>query len=243
MSGTPAGGEQRATYRRVVAIDGPAGAGKSTVARLVAAAVGLAMLDTGALYRCVAWAALRAGVDPADTDAVAAIARRAVIEQRGEAWFVDNEDVSAAIRGPEVTAAVSTVAAHPEVRSQLVLLQRAWLDAHGGGVLEGRDIGSVVVPDALLKVFLDADPTARASRRALEDAQRAGRAQPSTDDVRVQLDAIGERDKRDSSRRVAPLTRAVGATVVDTTALTIDEVVANIVELWRAAVERETMRP
>ena len=153
---------------RVVAIDGPAGSGKSTVARSLAERLGLRYLDTGAMYRAVTFAALRRNIDPADGEPVAALARRVDLDVTLEYVRVDGVDATIEIRGPEVTRAVSTVAANADVRSELVARQRDWAAKHGGGVIEGRDIGSVVFPDAELKVYLDARPEVRAARRSKE---------------------------------------------------------------------------
>src|SRR5262245_30770416 len=141
---------------RVVAIDGPSGSGKSTIARGVACALGLEVLDTGAMYRAVAVAALEHGVRLDDEQACAALARDHEIAVEAGVTTIDGRDVSTDIRGPEATTAVSTVAAHPAVRSVLVAQQRAWVERHAGGVVEGRDIGTVVFPNAPLKVFLTA---------------------------------------------------------------------------------------
>ena len=211
---------------RVVAIDGPAGSGKSTVARGVAAALGLPTLDTGAMYRAVALAALEAQVDLADADAVAQIARDARIEIEGVTTRLDGRDVSAEIRGPEVTDAVSQVSAHPPVRSVLVDRQRAWVDQHGGGVVEGRDIGTVVLTDAPLKVFITARDDVRAARRQRDEtaAQRA----VAVDDVRSSLD---RRDRADGTlgRATRPEDAAPGAIVVDTSDVTAERVIADVV--------------
>ncbi len=158
---------------KVIAIDGPAGSGKSTVARGVATALGLPTLDTGAMYRATALAALDAGVDLDDADAVAAVARTADITVERGVTTLDGTDVSGEIRGPRVTGAVSQVSSHPSVRAVLVDRQRAWVRQHGGGVVEGRDIGTVVLPDAPLKVFITARDDVRAARRR---ARRGGRA-------------------------------------------------------------------
>src|SRR5438270_12789875 len=149
---------------RVVAIDGPAGSGKSTVARAVASRLGIAYLDTGAMYRSVAFAAIQRGVDPADGEALAKVASGLDI-RLGDRVFVDGVDATAPIRSPEVTAVGSAVAAHPPVRAEMVHRQRRWAAAHGGGVAEGRDIGTVVFPDADVKVFLTATEDERARRR------------------------------------------------------------------------------
>lgn len=199
----------------VIAIDGPAGSGKSTVARAVAQRLGLGYLDTGAMYRSVAFAALDRGVDPADATAVAQLAMALDIEV-ADRVLVDGKDATQAIRGPEVTQAVSIVAANPEVRREMVRRQRKWASDHDGGVVEGRDIGSVVFPEAVLKVYLTASDAARAARRSKEVG--------AIDESQVAAD-IARRDHLDSTRAVSPLSVADGATVIDTTGRTIDEVV------------------
>jgi cytidylate kinase len=197
----------------LVAIDGPAGAGKSTVARAAAEALGFTYLDTGAMYRCVALARLRdPGADPA-----------ALAIGVGEAVTLAGEDVSEAIRAPEVTAEASRVAADPAVRAALVARQRE-LIAGGDWVAEGRDIGTVVAPDAELKVFLDATPQERARRRAAQTGRPAA-------DVLAEQE---ERDARDREREHAPLTAAPDAVILDTTGLTLSEVVDRIVHLATA---------
>ena len=212
----------------VVAIDGPSGAGKSTVARQVAAALGLKVLDTGAMYRAVTLAVLDAGVDPADGEACAAVAAGVGIDQRGERTLLDGRDVSVEIRSPAVNAAVSTVSAHAAVRRVLVDHQRAWVAAHGGGVVEGRDIGSVVFPDALVKVFLTASPDERARRRRDEGDPDAA---VSVEAVR---DDLGRRDHLDSTRATSPLVAAADAIRIDTTGRTVAAVVDGIVGQVRA---------
>lgn len=201
----------------IVAVDGPAGSGKSTVARAVAVKLGLCYLDTGAMYRSVAYAALVAGVDAADTDAMADLAGRTQIEV-GERVLVDGQDATKVIRSPEVTRAVTAAAANPRVRQEMVSRQRAWAEEHGGGVVEGRDIGSVVFPEARLKVFLTASPEERARRRAAE----AGAA-VATD--------IARRDEADSTREHSPLTAADDAITIDTTGREIEDVVDEILGL------------
>lgn len=212
---------------RIVAIDGPAGAGKSTVSRAVAGRLGLTYLDTGAMYRAVTCAVLRAGIDPTDSAAVAAVAADAVIVIRADRVVLDGVDVTAEIRSPQVTAAVSAVAAIPAVRAELVRRQRAWALAMGGGVMEGRDIGTVVFPDAPLKVFLTASPLERARRRAAEVGG----------DVDEIAAAIERRDHLDSSRAASPLRAADGSRLVDTDGRTIDEVVEAIVALFGSEIE------
>jgi cytidylate kinase len=203
---------------RVIAIDGPAGSGKSTVARALAAELGLDYLDTGAMYRSVAFAALRRGVDPADVEPVARVARNVELEV-ADRVLVDGVDATVEIRGPEVTRAVSAVAANPEVRHQMVLRQREWANERGGGVIEGRDIGSVVFPDAVLKVYLTASDEERARRRSKEVTD--------LDYDTVAAD-IARRDTVDSTRAASPLTVADGATVIDTTGRSVDDIVADI---------------
>jgi cytidylate kinase len=206
---------------RVIAIDGPAGAGKSTVARALAARLGLEYLDTGAMYRAVTLAALRRGIDPADADRVAELARQIQLEVGDHGVFFDGEDATKEIRTREVTAAVSAVAANSRVRAELVERQRQWARARGGGVLEGRDIGSVVFPDAELKLHLTASPRVRAERRWAE-------AGGDVDEIEA---AIARRDRYDSSRAHGPLIEADGSVVVDTTGLSIDEVLERIEQL------------
>ena len=206
----------------VVAIDGPAGAGKSTVGRAVAERLGVGYLDTGAMYRGVTFAALRRGVDPSSEAEVAGLAHE--IDLRVEdadgatRVEVDGVDATTEIRGREVTGAVSAVASNSAVRAELVERQRRWVAEHGGGVVEGRDIGSVVFPDADLKLYVTASARVRAERRV---AELGG----DVDEVEA---SIVERDRKDSSRADSPLVEASGARVVDTTGLTIDEVVEEI---------------
>jgi cytidylate kinase len=206
---------------RVIAIDGPAGAGKSTVARRVAIATGLPFLDTGAMYRCVALVALRTGVAASDSDAVAGIARSISIEVRDGVTTIDGEDVSSDIRTADVNSVVSVIATNSAVREVMREAQRRWARAVGGGVVEGRDIGTVVFPDATLKVFLTASPEVRAERRVAE----------SGGDVAEVARSIAERDHIDSTREDSPLRPAPGAAVVDSSGLPVDDVVAEIVRL------------
>lgn len=196
---------------RLVAIDGPAGSGKSTISRSLATRLGIARLDTGAMYRAVAWAALARGVDPADEAPVAAIARAARIEVGPSEVRIDGTVVTDAIRQPGVNRAVSIVAANPAVRTALVERQRAWVHAHGGGVVEGRDIGTVVFPHADLKVFLTATPEERARRRDDEAAE-----------------GLARRDHIDTTRTVSPLQRADDARLVDTTGRSVGDVLDEI---------------
>jgi CMP/dCMP kinase len=203
----------------LIAIDGPAGAGKSTLAASLAARLKLDRLDTGAMYRAVAFAALRQGVDPADADAVAKVAHRVRIDV-GPTVCVDGVDATKELRGPEVTGVVSTVAANPEVRRELVRRQREWVEVHGGGVVEGRDIATVVFPDADLKVFVTASESERARRRAKEAEAIA----QDHDPVAVAAD-LARRDRLDSTRESSPLAVADGAVVVDTTDRSVEEIV------------------
>jgi len=212
---------------RVVAIDGPAGSGKSTVARELARRLGLDYLDTGAMYRSVAFAALQRGIDPEDREPVARLARQISLDV-GDRVLVDGYDATIEIRGPEVTRAVSTVAANPEVRTELRDRQRAWADAHGGGVVEGRDIGSVVFPGAALKVYLTADDDERARRRHKEvTALKYDASSPGLAVEAVQAD-LARRDHLDSTRVVAPLAVAEDAVILDTTGRSVDEIVADV---------------
>ncbi|HUE59146.1 MAG TPA: (d)CMP kinase [Acidimicrobiales bacterium] len=206
---------------RVIAIDGPAGSGKSTVAKAVASQLGLDYLDTGAMYRAVAFAAIRRGIDPEDAQRVADLARHIDLEV-GEAVKVDGADATIEIRSPEVTRAVSVVAANPAVRAELVARQREWAAAHDGGVVEGRDIGTVVFPDAQVKVYLTADDTERASRRSKEMLDL------HYDQVAAD---IARRDHTDSTRASSPLSVAPDAVVLDTTGLGVDAVVATVLEM------------
>jgi CMP/dCMP kinase len=195
----------------LIAIDGPAGAGKSTVSRAVAQRLGLDRLDTGAMYRSVAWEALRLGVDPGDHDAVARIAAAASIDV-GPVVSINGHDVTSAIRTPEVSAAVSVVAANPEVRRELVKRQRAWAAQRDGGVVEGRDIGSVVFPEATVKVYLTAAPEERARRRGHDESP----------------DGVAHRDLIDSTREASPLTEAPDAHLLDTTGRSVEDVVEEV---------------
>jgi len=214
----------------VVAIDGPSGSGKSTVARGVAAALGLQVIDTGAMYRAVTLAALEREIALDDGDALAKLARAIEIANDSGITTVDGRDVSAAIRGPEVTAAVSTVSAHPAVREVLVGLQRNWVGDRGGGVVEGRDIGTVVFPNATVKVFLTASDTERARRRQRDEADAARNV--AVGDVQASLE---RRDAIDSTRAVSPLRAADDAIAVDTTGRTVDSVVSDIVARVKGA--------
>jgi cytidylate kinase len=199
---------------RVIAIDGPAGAGKSTVARALASRLGLEYLDTGAMYRAVTHLAHVRGIDVHDADAVAALARDADLVVDTSGVVIDGIDATGPIRSAAVTADVSAVAANPQVRAEMRARQRAWGVDRGGGVIEGRDIGSVVFPDAVLKLYLTASPRIRAERRVAE-------AGGDVDEIER---SIAERDHKDSTRADSPLREADGSQVVDTSGLGIDEV-------------------
>ncbi len=194
----------------LVAIDGPAGAGKSTVSNAVAQHLGVERLDTGAMYRAVAALALELGTPPEDGDAVAALAGASTIVV-GDRVTIDGRDVTGVIRSPEVGRAVSVVAANAEVRRHLVQRQRAWAAAHGGGVVEGRDIGSVVFPEAEVKVYLTASPEERARRRNDEAPE-----------------GVARRDRIDSTREASPLREAADAHRLDTTGRTVQDVVEEV---------------
>lgn len=212
----------------VVAVDGPSGSGKSSTSRGVASRLGLRYLDTGAMFRAVTWWMLQHGVDVHDPGTVADRVGEPRVESGTDPSAptigVDGTDVSEAIRGPEVTGAVSPVSAVPEVRARLLDLQRAVI-GYGGVVVEGRDIGSVVAPDAQVKVFLSADAAARATRRALEEGGS---------DVTATRESLLARDKIDSTRTSAPLVVPDGAVHIDTTDLTLEQVIDRVVGLVEA---------
>ena len=208
------------TELTVIAIDGPAGSGKSTVARAVADRLGLEYLDTGAMYRSVAFAVLRSDVDPADEPQVATLTPLLDIEVADGVTTVDGIDASIEIRGPEVTRAVSTIAANPAVRADLRERQRVWARQRGGGVIEGRDIGTVVFPDATLKVYLTASAEARASRRAKEVTDL---------DYETVAADIARRDALDQGRDDSPLAEAADAVSIDTTDRTVEQIVDDVI--------------
>jgi CMP/dCMP kinase len=201
---------------KVIAIDGPAGSGKSTVARRLAQRLGLDYLDTGAMYRAVTFAALRRGIDPADTGPVAQLARAVDLDVTTEHVRVDGVDATIEIRGPEVSRAVSLVAANPQVRAELVRRQREWAYERSGGVMEGRDIGTVVFPDAMLKVYLNARPEVRAERRA---------AEVSDLDYETVAADMARRDAFDQGREADPLRPAGDAIRFDTSDMSVDDIV------------------
>lgn len=214
----------RADPPAVIAIDGPAGAGKSTVAKAVAARLGLEYLDTGAMYRAVAFAALRRGVAVTDEAAVIALTRALDLVVDHGTVLVDGVDATAAVRSREVTEHVGVVASIPAVRDELRRRQREWVEVHGGGVVEGRDIATVVFPDAPLKLYITASPRERAQRRV---------AQIGGDLADVEA-AIVARDRSDMERSDGALRVDVDAVTVDTTGRTIDEVVDEVTERFEA---------
>ena len=205
---------------RVIALDGPAGSGKSTIARALSQRLNLATLDTGASYRAVTAAVLAAGIEPTDTAAVAELAAAATLSVE-ERVLIDGRDVTDEIRSDAVNHNVSLVAANPLVRETLVHWQRAWVSAHNGGVVEGRDIGSVVFPNATVKLYLTASAQERARRRAEEGHE-----------------SLARRDRLDSTRTHSPLIQADGALEIDTTDLSVEQVVELVLETLNKAEER-----
>jgi cytidylate kinase len=213
----------------VIAIDGPGGVGKSSVARAIAEALDLPHLDTGATYRAAALAVLRRGGDPLDAEAAVDAIEGTSLDFQNGSVFLDGEDVTAEIRSAGATAGSSAVAAHPGVRKRIVDLQRRWVDAHGGSaVVEGRDIGTVVFPDAAVKIYLTASPEVRAARRA-GDEESGGR---SVEEIAAELRA---RDHADSTRATSPLRPADDAVVIETDGLSEEEVIDAALRLVDAA--------
>ena len=215
----------------VIAIDGPSGVGKGTVARALAVALGYRHVDTGAMYRAVAWRAQRLGVDLDDDEAVARVAQAAILDVDGGRVVIDGTDVSAVIRTPEIDRATTRVARLPRVRAELVARQRALAD-HGPLVMEGRDIGTVVFPAAAVKIYLDASPEERARRRAHDPAHTAAQTQ----DLARLAEAMQRRDENDRTRQASPLSIAADATVVDTTGIAAAQVVEQVLAIVRARV-------
>ena len=219
--------------RLIIAIDGPSGAGKGTVARAVASRLAYRHVDTGAMYRAVAWKALQDAIDLRDELAVARVAERAVFDLDNGRVVVDGHDVARAIRTPQIDSAATIVARHPAVRRALVERQRAF-GASGAVVMEGRDIGTVVFPDADVKIYLDASPEERARRRASDPAHAASDARELSD-VAI---ALAERDRSDSTRAVSPLAMAPDALHIETTDLGVDAVVDRVLEAVELASRR-----
>ncbi len=217
----------------IIAIDGPSGAGKGTVARAVAERLRYRHIDTGAMYRAVAWKALQDGIELANEGAVAALSERAAFDLGDGRVIVDGHDVARAIRTPEIDAAATAVARLAAVRRVLVDRQRA-MGAGGGVVMEGRDIGTVVFPAADVKIYLDASPEERARRRASDPAHRASSATA----LRDVATALAERDRSDSTRAVSPLAMAPDAVHIETTGLGIDAVVDRVMTVVEAARSR-----
>jgi len=226
----PVGSEDTALRQLVIAIDGTAGSGKSTASRGAASALGLRYLDTGAMYRAMTWQMLLDGIDVSDADAVAHRAESVELESATDpvnpGIWLGGIDVSREIRTADATTSVSAVSAVPRVRALLVERQRQMM-AGGGIVVEGRDIGTVVAPDAALKIYLSADPAARAARRSAELTGEQAR-----DVAAVRADLL-RRDSYDSTRTTAPLSAAADAVVLDTTHMALDEMIATIVALAR----------
>ena len=209
----------------IIAIDGPAGAGKSTIAKALAKNLGLRYLDTGAMYRAVTFAALETGISLEDEAAVSVLAKSCEMSVTEDSVLINKMDATKAIRGPVVTKAVSLVATNSDVRNELRGRQRDWAVQNSGGVIEGRDIGSVVFPDATLKVYLTASPMVRAKRRVAQDGG----------DVDQIAAEIAERDQRDSTRADSPLTKTTDAVIVDTSDQTIEDVVSHLRKLVNQA--------
>ena len=207
---------------RVIAIDGPAGSGKSTVAKALAARLNLDYLDTGAMYRAVAFAAIQKQIRPNEVEEITKVAESLDLELTEESCVVNGVDATIEIRGPEVTSLVSQVATMAEVRTEMVKRQRAWAETRNGGVMEGRDIGSVVFPDAMLKIYLTASEEVRAARRAAEVKEG---------DVAIVAADIERRDAVDTQRAASPLVEAEDAIVVDTSEMTLQQVVDHVIGL------------
>jgi cytidylate kinase len=213
--------------RLIVAIDGPSGAGKGTIARGVAARLRYRHIDTGAMYRALAWKAIHDGMDLSDEAALSVLAGRIDLDVSEGRVRVDDHDIAAPIRTPEIDTASAIVARYPRVREALIARQRA-LGAEGGVVMEGRDIGTVVFPGAEVKIFLDASPEERARRRATDPSHTAGRGLTAIQDVAT---ALEDRDRSDRTRAASPLTQAPDAVVIDTTTLSIEDAVERVMEI------------
>lgn len=226
-----------AERKPIIAIDGPAGAGKSTVVKQVARRLGYLFINTGAMYRAVAWQALRDGLSLEETERMGELARQAKIELKGavdaQHVLLDGRDITAEIATPEVSQAASVVSAIPAVRRALVAQQQA-MERGGGVVMEGRDIGTQVFPDAEVKIYLDASSEARAQRRHTEDLAKG----INTGSLRATQAEIEERDQRDKTRADSPLVQAEDAIYVDSSGLSIDEVVEKILSIVARKAER-----
>ena len=209
-------------HRRVIAIDGPAGAGKSTIAKALSARLHMKYLDTGAMYRAVTFEAMLREMDLSDQEAITQLAQECDLHVGIDRVIINGHDATTAIRGLEVTGSVSKVAANSGVRTEMRIRQQEWASAHGGGVIEGRDIATVVFPEAILKVFLTATPQVRAQRRVDQDGG----------DVTQIAAAIAERDLLDSTRSDSPLASSRDSVVVDTSDRAIDDVVDEIESLF-----------
>lgn len=209
-------------HRRVIAIDGPAGAGKSTIAKALSARLNMKYLDTGAMYRAVTFEAMLRELDLDDQNAITLMAQECDLHVGIDRVIINGHDATQAIRGPEVTGNVSKVAANSGVRTEMRIRQQEWATSHGGGVIEGRDIATVVFPDAVLKVFLTASPEVRAQRRVDQ----------SGGNVLEIAAAIAERDLLDSTRADSPLASSGDSVVVDTSDRAIDDVVTEIEKLF-----------
>jgi cytidylate kinase len=210
----------------IIAIDGPSGAGKGTVARAVASQLGYRHVDTGAMYRALAWKAVYEQLDLEDEAALSALAARAVIDVSDGVVRVDGHDVKSAIRTPEIDRAAAAVARQPGVREVLIRQQRD-MGVRGGVVMEGRDIGTVVFPSADVKIYMDASPEERARRRATDPSHASGKGTA----VHEVASALAERDYSDSTRKASPLAMAADAVLIDTTGLAIDDVVERVLTL------------
>lgn len=216
------------SHRKIVAIDGPSGAGKGTIARAVARALGWAYVDTGAMYRAVAWRATQEGVPLEAEDRVATVAASAVFEIDAEQIVIDGHDVTAFIRTSEVDVAAATVARMPKVREALVTRQREYA-VSGPIVMEGRDIGTVVFADAGVKIYLDATPEERANRRAKDPKHGLSKA----GEVGVVAHALERRDRLDRTRQASPLTKAADAILIDTTGVAASDVIEQVLGIIR----------
>jgi cytidylate kinase len=213
----------------IIAIDGPSGAGKGTVARAVAARLGYRHLDTGAMYRAVAWRASHDGLELGDENAVALLSEQVTFDLEQGRVIIDGHDVAPLIRTPDIDRAAAIVARHPAVRRALVARQRAMAES-GGVVVEGRDIGTVVFPHADVKIYLDASPEERARRRAADPAHTSSKTVRLSDIAT----ALAERDKSDSTRAASPLSVASDAVVIDTTDMAIPDVIERVIGLANA---------